>query len=166
MIIVGEVMKRKNLIIIVIMFIFCFAGVKAEAKNLPYGYNSISNNVLVTNKVFAQNEFILRSSISDWLNGTISNDSCQGYFGDLLPVLQNNVFKFIKILTPIILLLLTSLDFSKVVFSGDKESMSKAKSNFTKRAIAAIVIFFTPYILTLILNLIDFSIISDCLSNF
>ena len=65
------------------------------------------------------------------------------------------VYKPIKWGTPILLLVLTSFDFAKVVFSGDSKGMDKAKSNFLKRSIAALIIFFAPEIIELIAGFIE-----------
>ena len=76
----------------------------------------------------------------------------------------NEVFRIIQIAAPIVLLLLTSFDFAKVVFSDSKDGMDKAKTNFLKRAVAVLIIFFAPMIITLIFELVDQS--SGCLSEF
>ena len=84
-----------------------------------------------------------------------ANNSCNGVFGpDLINELKE-IFKFVKIIAPIIFLVLTSLDFAKVVFSDSKDGMDKAKNNFLKRAVATLIIFFAPDIITLIMQIID-----------
>ena len=81
--------------------------------------------------------------------------SCEGVFGDALINEINEVFKFVKIIAPIVFLVLSSLDFAKVVFGDSKDGMNKAKNNFLKRAVATLIIFFAPDIITLIMKLID-----------
>ena len=51
------------------------------------------------------------------------------------------------------MIVLTSIDFAGVVFSGDSKGMDKAKNNFMKRAVAALIIFFAPNILNLIFQM-------------
>ena len=130
-------MKRKNVILILIVAIL-FVGISVEAKGL----------------------YILDSTTS-----------CSGYFGspsdkDSLMHILVQIFDLIKIAVPIILLAMTTLDFSKVVFTDSKDAMEKAKKNFTKRAIIAVVIFFIPVLLEIVLNYANDASIKACLNNF
>ncbi len=82
--------------------------------------------------------------------------TCKQLFGnDFLEFLNDYVFKIIWIGVPILLILLTTFDFAKVVFVDDKEGIQNAFGRLWKRAIAAILIFLTPYIIILIANIID-----------
>ena len=109
--------------------------------------------------------FILCMSINVFAAGTAAD--CTGVFGDdLIGILNKYLYTPIKWATPILLILLTSFDFAKVVFAGKKEEMDKAKNNFLKRFIAAVIIFFAPDILDLIMTLINDRSIASCLSNF
>lgn len=83
-------------------------------------------------------------------------ETCEQLFGQsFLKWLDDNVFMVIRIAVPILLILLTTIDFAKVVFTDDKEGMQHAFGKFVKRAIAAILIFLTPTIIVLIAQLID-----------
>lgn len=90
--------------------------------------------------------------------------SCQAIFGSKLINEVKNIFKIVQIAAPIILVLMTSIDFAKVVFSDAKDGMKKAMNDFLKRAVAVFIIFFSPYIITLIMKLVDLS--SGCVSEF
>ena len=83
--------------------------------------------------------------------------TCSSIFdsGGLMDSLNKYVFKPIKWITPVLLLVLTSIDFAGVVFSGDQKGMDKAKNNFLKRSVAALIIFFAPNIINLIAELVD-----------
>lgn len=63
------------------------------------------------------------------------------------------IFRVIQIVVPILLTLLTMFDFAKAVFVQDKDGLNKAKNNFLKRAVAAMIVFFSPYIITGIMDL-------------
>ena len=76
-----------------------------------------------------------------------------GSTSDFLEFIKNDVLKIVWIGVPLLLILLTSFDFAKVVFNDDKDGMPNAVKRFGKRAIAAILIFLTPYIIILIANL-------------
>ena len=95
------------------------------------------------------------------------SESCTGVFdANVLSILNDYVYVPIKWATPILLLLLTSFDFAKVVFDGKKEDMDKAKSNFMKRFIAALIIFFAPDVIKLVVDLIQQNSIKSCLNSF
>ena len=81
--------------------------------------------------------------------------NCQQILGtELMHTLQNDVFNPIKIIAPVLLLVLTTVDFAKAIFvNEDKDGITKAKNNFVKRAVAALLVFFAPEILKLILGL-------------
>ena len=107
--------------------------------------------------------FVLGISI----NVSAASVSCTGVFdAKFLEILNNYVYVPIKWATPILLLLLTSLDFAKIVFNGKKEEMDKAKNNFLKRFVAALIIFFAPDVIKLIVDLVQQNSIKSCLNNF
>ena len=100
------------------------------------------------------------------INVFAANASCNGVFGtEFLDVLHNHIYAPIKWLTPILLILLTSVDYAKIVFTGKKDDMTKVTNNFLKRAIAALIIFFAPDIVELIVDLVDKQAISSCMNN-
>ena len=101
------------------------------------------------------------------INVFAANVTCDGVFADnFVNDMNNYVFKPIKWLTPVVLLILTSIDFAGVVFSGDKKGMDKAKNNFLKRAVAALIIFFAPDIINLIVKVVNQESIKSCMNKF
>ena len=85
--------------------------------------------------------------------GVYADNTCSGIFTPKLIEEVKSVFNVIRIVVPILLLLLTSVDFAKVVFSDSKDGMKKAKDNFIKRVVAVLIVFFAPEIIELILKL-------------
>ena len=72
------------------------------------------------------------------------------------------VFKFIgiildiiKIAVPIILIIMGSIDFAKAIVAGKDDEIKKSQSTFIKRVIAAVIVFFVPTIVGLLLSLIN-----------
>ncbi len=97
----------------------------------------------------------------------VSAESCDQVFSDeFISALNNYVYTPVKWLTPIALVLLTSIDFAGVVFNGEKDKMNKAKNNFLKRLIAALIIFFAPDIINLIVKFINEQSLASCMSGF
>ena len=110
--------------------------------------------------------FILKSKVSELsqLPESDLKNTCEAIFGKtFINFLQDNVFKVIYITVPIILLVLTTVDFSKVVFVDDKEGIKKAGSRFGKRLIAAILIYLTPTILIFIVDIIGADEVNSCM---
>ena len=94
-------------------------------------------------------------------------ETCQDLFNpEFLEFLNNNIFKIIYIGIPIILILLTSFDFAKVVFVDDKEGIQKAGKRFGKRVVVAILIFLVPTIIIFISNIMGADQIDTCVQYF
>lgn len=97
------------------------------------------------------------SSITD-LGDDLTDLSCEGILGDDLLAKIDELFGYIKIAAPIILIVLGSIDFGQVVLTegtDNKDALRKATSKFVKRAIVCIAIFFVPTILSYILHFVD-----------
>lgn len=83
-------------------------------------------------------------------NGNLNK--CEDLISEDLMYVINLVLEIIQIGGPILLIILVAVDFGQVVISNDKDAMPKAVSKAIKRGIAAIVIFFVPYFVSLILD--------------
>ena len=59
----------------------------------------------------------------------------------------------LKILVPVIIIVMGSLDLGKAVVANSEDEMKKATQVLVKRIIAGIVIFFIPTIVNLVLKL-------------
>ena len=92
--------------------------------------------------------------------------TCQTIIGDgFLEFLNNNVLRIVYIGVPIILILLTSFDFAKVVFINDKEGIQNAGKRFGKRVIVAVLIYLVPTILIFVSNTIGANQIDACVKQ-
>ncbi len=78
----------------------------------------------------------------------LSGDGDSTSLSDVLKMLVT----LIKILVPIILLVLGTLDFAQAIFAQDEGAIKKAQGKFIKRLIIAVVIFLIPSALKLILT--------------
>lgn len=99
----------------------------------------------------------LSSKIIDWdvEYGTGEELDCNEIFDDEVMSFLKTVFTWIRIAIPILLIILGMIDFSQVIISQDPDAMKKCTSKFTKRCIVAIIIFFLPTIIMLILQWIN-----------
>lgn len=127
-----------------------------DSDNKKIEYKELYVSVLQLNEVHGLSKEKTYKYCEDLLGGKDS---------DVMNFLKTYVFKVIWIGIPIILILLTTIDFSKVIFSDDKEGIKNAFKRFTKRAIISVLIFLTPTIIILISNLVGANGIDDCVKT-
>lgn len=77
---------------------------------------------------------------------------CTSY-GDVLTDLQN-VFDFIKIVVPLLIIGLSSYDFVKAVTAKEDKGVKKAFQTLLKRMACAIILFFLPVLIEFCLELV------------
>jgi len=66
-----------------------------------------------------------------------------------------NLIRVLKLLIPLIIIILGSIDLGKAVVANDTDEIKKSGQTLIKRFIAGIIIFFIPGIIAFILSLID-----------
>lgn len=108
--------------------------------------DAIEENVVLLKKYTLSN----KPNIELPNNGNLNK--CEELISEDLMYVINLILKIIQIGGPILLIILVAVDFGQVVISNDKDAMPKAVSKAIKRGIAAIVIFFVPYFVSLILD--------------
>ena len=72
-----------------------------------------------------------------------------------LAYIINTVLSYVRIIVPIIIILLGSLDFAKAVTAGKEDEMRKAQVTFIKRIIMGVVVFFVPVLVNIVMWLAD-----------
>lgn len=97
------------------------------------------------------------SNMQNSANISMPNDNpvqntCEGLIDEDLKRVIDIVLNAVRIVVPILLIVLIAVDFGQVVISNDKDAMPKAISKAIKRGIAAIVIFFIPFLVDLIID--------------
>ena len=91
------------------------------------------------------------------------DDSCTGILTADMTIVVKNILKFIQYLGPVLVIVFTVFDFVKAALSGDQGELKKASSRFSKRLVAAILLFFIPIIVSLLFNLTGITVPDDCL---
>lgn len=86
----------------------------------------------------------------DW--GDEVDVNCNGIIGTELIELLRTIFNWIKIVAPILVVVLGSVDFAGALLKDDKDALSKALGKFVKRLIVAIALFFIPTILNFLFD--------------
>ncbi len=116
-----------------------------------------SKSYILKNKLLGLPDNILKDTIEK---------ECSSILGfSFINFLRENVFNLIYIAVPILLIILTSFDFAKVIFNNDKEALKKAGNRFGKRVIVAILILIVPSILSLLLKIIGLDELQKCIDD-
>lgn len=123
----------------------------AEKENLKSTANTETKKINDTALSVKNNYSLSNKTNIELPNGDYLN-KCEDLISEDLMYVINLVLKIIQIGGPILLIILVAVDFGQVVISNDKDAMPKAVSKAIKRGIAAIVIFFVPYFVSLILD--------------
>ena len=74
--------------------------------------------------------------------------------GTVLIKTVSSVLTIIQIVVPILLIIFGSIDLMKAVMAGKEDEIKKSQGTFVKRAIAAVIVFFIPTIVGLLMNLL------------
>ena len=111
-------------------------------------------NVLATDsKKATQSE----TQVSDPTAAYDQQQSCDSLLGstsdeDSVAWLIQKVLNYIQILGPLLVVILSSIDFAKVIIMSDDDAMAKATKKLTTRLILAASLFFLPVIVSVLLN--------------
>jgi len=94
---------------------------------------------------------------------------------DLMPILKlvrHGLMPIIQIGIPILLIVFGSIDLGKAVMANDDKEIKGATGKLIKRAIAAVVVFFVPTIVSAVFGMLnimsdpkDFNICVQCLTD-
>lgn len=93
----------------------------------------------------------------------MSNDLCSNNFGYKIFSFLGNIFNFIKIFVPIILIIFGIIDLLKGIINDNQNKNIKI---LVKRFIYGVSIYFLTTIILFILNLVNNDINNDCLKIF
>lgn len=97
-----------------------------------------------------------------------SEDGCGAIFvdqnGDLNELGQfvNDLFGMIKIAAPVLVIILSTIDYVKAIATANADDLKKANKRTIKRAIAGLIIFFLPFLLDILFELFGLYDISKC----
>lgn len=66
----------------------------------------------------------------------------------------NKILTLIQIAVPILLVVFGSIDLAKAVMAGKEDEIKKSQNTFVKRLIAAVIVFFIPLVVNVVLGLV------------
>ncbi len=135
-------MKKIIIVSLMILTFLPFFKINVEAKE----FNNYDNMSIHT---FAPGS----GSGSGSGNGGGGGASCDGLFtSEALDMIEFILDSF-RILAPVALIILVAVDFSTAVISQDNDALKKAQSKVVARTIGAVLTFFVPTIVKVVLNL-------------
>ena len=117
------------------------------------------------NEVFYHlNENIIHTGYSPLLIAEDCGSSLLGNPSDPNSVawLLQQVLDIIKVVGPILVVILSSVDFTKVIIKSDDEAMAKAQKKLIIRLILAALLFFIPMLVTVLLDLFGLTSSGTC----
>lgn len=141
-------------------FQFYLAETLDEAKQI---YNEQSSEILSKEIVKLVHDSIAPEDWEEIINPDDSDDSdgdvvtpdyekgC-GIFGNTIVGIIKNIYGYFKWIIPTLVVILSMLDFFKVVGTGKDDDFKKAQNNLIKRIILGIVFFLVPTLISIIIN--------------
>ena len=122
---------------------------KEEAEELRKRVDNSREKITDYNKQLYRKFLNYVSNIDNsLLTGTTGDfDTCEGILG---PDVMHDISKYLgylRILAPILVIILSAVDYGKAVLSDDDKALGKATSNLVKRLIIAAIVCFAPLIL-------------------
>lgn len=107
-----------------------------------------------------------KEEMDEWLEGYDQNQDCgdNGLLGnvndeDSVAWLLQKILNYLKIIGPFIVVVMSGIDFAKVIVTSDDDSMKKAQKKLIIRLLLAGSLFFLPQIVIALLDI--FGITSD-----
>lgn len=108
-----------------------------------------NNNLIPSNETEIVNKY---TKLVEGLGVSLVRD-CETLIGEEIKGEIEKFAAIIKIAVPIILIIFGIIDFTKAMFSNDEDGMKKSQKTFIKRLVIAVLFFFTPTIVNLLLNI-------------
>lgn len=141
---------KKRVIILLCLFscMFCFLPVQTNAKNSLVIDQEI--NTIQSHTFLLKEKSHLTEDCGDSLLGDPDDKDSTAW-------LVQRIFNYIKIIGPILVIILSSVDFIGVIVKGDDEAMGKATKKLTTRLILAALLFFIPTLIEVILDVFGFT---------
>lgn len=124
-----------------------------------YKMTDSNGNASLANKNNNSNNKVDDKVNDDSLIGNENLSKCTDFLGNpkdskSVAWLLQKLFNYVKVLGPILVILFSTLDFTKTILSSDEESMKKSQKRLGIRLMCAVGIYFLPMIVTLIINIV------------
>lgn len=138
-------MNKKLLIIFTLLLSVLILPMNTNAKEINDMTVNYSNSINENNNISLDNMFILKENCNTFL-GNPDDDKSVAW-------LLQKILNYIKILGPILVVVLSAVEFSKVIINSDDDAMAKAQKKLITRLLLAICLFLIPTLVELMLNI-------------
>lgn len=106
----------------------------------------------------AEKDSLTKDEMDDWLDDYGQTQDCNSLLGSTadensVAWLIQQIFNYIKLLAPLIVVIMSGIDFAKVIVMGDDDGMKKAQTKLIIRLILAASLFFLPDLIMALLDL-------------
>lgn len=168
--------KRINILFLIFVGLISFSSFNVSAKSISYQANhnqkmvTINDYFLIADNTDKDKD---KTDKSDNNNDVQYNQEleCEGLLGD--PVNDPDsvawflvkILNYLKLLGPLMVLVLSSLDFAKAILMSDDESLKKAQSNLITRLILAALLFVLPTLIEVLLDIFGITSSDICIFN-
>lgn len=95
--------------------------------------------------------------------GNSANNTEVIRFQENLPIFTSRMYDFLKIITPVIIIITGMIDVVKAVTSQKEDDMKKAQKKLINRLIAGAVVFLVYAIVEVVINLVAETDVSDAM---
>lgn len=132
-------MKKRAIICLLLVTITMFFAIPVEAKEVTNSLISTGNLVQIAD-CSGQNAVL----------GNVNDP-------DSVAWLLQKLLDYARIIGPFLVLILSSLDYLKAVFSSDDDSVKKANQKLIARLVLIVVLFILPMLVSILLNILGFT---------
>ncbi len=122
---------------------------------------NINNYIYVANKPVDPNAETIDQATQGWMDDYNQDQNCSGgssILGDpndenSVAWLLQQILNYIRIIGPILVVVLSSVDFAVVIVKNDDDSLGKAKKKLINRLLLVAALFLAPTLVSAILDI-------------
>ena len=154
-------MKKVFITLIIVMSVFVFSPINTKALTIE---DTVINNVYILEKD-TDTDVVEETTESE---STEKITNCEGIIGNpedpnSVAWLIREVMNYVKILGPILVIVLSSVDFLKVIVKSDDKEMAAAQKKLILRLILALLLFLIPTIVNALLSIYGTNLDPSCI---
>ena len=157
--------KRINILFLIFIGLISFSSFNVSAKSTINSIPFYSKMAVISDSINSNSVVAVISSLKD-------DKECKGILGDpekdpdSVAWFLVKILNYLKLLGPLMVLVLSSLDFAKAILTSDDESMKKAQSNLITRLLLAAALFVLPVLIEVLLDVFGFTPSDFCIYQF
>ena len=122
---------------------------------------NINDYIYIANEPVDKNAKTIEQETQGWLDDYNQDQNCSGgqsILGDpndenSVAWLLQQILNYIRIIGPILVVVLSSVDFAVVIVKNDDDSLGKAKKKLINRLLLVAALFLVPTVVTAILDI-------------